>query len=108
MAMRKKRKDTGRKRRPYKKRVVSINKKKEVGTAATPSDTATSNDKYGQRGMYKAGVYSDRSPQEDAYRKRQLGIDESRIRRQQTADRINMVREGRGWLNTASNIAAFL
>ena len=101
MAIRKKRKDVGRKRRPYKKRVVSMNKKKELDTTPTTG-------KYGTRGGYKAGMYSDRSPQEDAYRKRQLGIDESRIRRQQTADAINIVRESRGWVNTASNIAAFL
>jgi hypothetical protein len=93
--MKKKRSDKGRKRRPYKKRVVGMN-------SSTTSTT------YGQRGAYLEGVYSDRSPQEDAYRKRQLELDESRIKRQRFADGINIAREGRGWINSLSNLGAFL
>lgn len=104
--MRKKRKDAGRKRRPYKKRVSTSTNKKVVSMQQPNQDNTT--DKYGQRGSYTIGVYSDRSPQEDNYRKTQLDINTSRIKRQKTADTINAVREARGWTNTISNILSRL
>jgi hypothetical protein len=96
--MKKTRSDKGKKRRSYKKRVVGMNK-------ASGSSNQTA--KYGQRGAYLQGTYSDRSPQEDAYRKRQLELDQSRIRRQNVADGINMAREGRGWINSLTSLGAF-